>query len=378
LIRVVSELDYPPFALTTPDGQADGFTVELFKAVAKAMNLRYSMRVGPWGEIKNAVREGRADVLINMAYSEERAQFHDFTVPHTRVHGAIFVRRGERRIQTLTDLPGKSVLVLQGDLPHDWAVRQGWGTSLVVVNTAEEGLQLLASGQHDAMLIAKLVGLLTMRHLKLDNLVVVGPPLTEVEQKFCFAVRKGDAALLAQLNEGLALTVADGTFRELYDTWFGPLEPYRGIALEKLLLYMAPGLLLMLALLSWFHVRLRRATGALREAQQSLEQRVEERTAELRVANATLKREITERRRAEEALAALNMDLERHVRARVLRNSRPRTRSWSRLPIPSRMISRRRCAVLMAIVGSSWKNTESDWTRRDSGFWPTFVSAPSA
>ena len=302
LVRVSSELDYPPFALVQPDGQATGFTVDLFKAVARAMHLEYTIQVGPWGQIKNDVIAGRADVLINMAYSEERAQQHDCTGPHTRINGAIFVRQGDRRIQALTDLPGKSVLVLKGDLPHDWAVQQGWESSLVVVKTAEEGLQRLATGQHDAMLLAQLVGLLTIRHLKITTLAVAGPPITEVGQKFSFAVRKGNAELLATLNEGLALVVADGTFSKLYDQWIGPLEPPRGIPLEKLLLYSVPGLILVLTLLGWLNVRLRRATGALREAQQGLEHRVAERTAALQVANTALAAEISERRHAEERL----------------------------------------------------------------------------
>ncbi len=301
-VQVVSELDYPPFALVKQNGQADGFTVELFQAVARAMQLQYTIRVGPWGEIKNAVLQGQADVLINMAYSEERAQTHDFTVPHTRLSGAIFVRKGDRRIQRLADLPGKSLLVIKGDLPHDWVLRQGWDVTLVVVDTAEEGLKRLAAGQHDAMLLARLVGTLTVRHLQLTNITIVGPPMTEVEQKFSFAVRKGNATLLATLNEGLALVIADGTFSQLYDKWFGPLGPSRGITLAELLWYAVPGLLLVLLLLAWLHVRLRRATQALQEAQQGLEQRVVARTTELQVANTALAAEITERRHAEEAL----------------------------------------------------------------------------
>lgn len=303
LVRVVSELDYPPFALVRPDGQADGFTVDLFKAVAQAMHFRYTIQVGPWGEIKNAVSQDRADVLINMAYSKERAQTHDFTIPHTRIHGAIFVRAGEQRIQTLADLPGKAVIVLKGDLPHDWAIRQGWEASLVVVETVEEGLQLLATGHHDAMLLAKLVGVLTLQKLKLTKLVTVGAPVTEVGQKFAFAVRKGDAALLATLNEGLALVIADGTFTRLYERWFGPLlEPAQGIPLSQFLWYASPLLLLLSLVLAWLHVRLRRTTRALQEAQSDLEQRVVTRTAELQTANMALEAEVAERRQVEAAL----------------------------------------------------------------------------
>jgi len=35
VLRSASELDYPPFAIVRPDGTADGFSVDLLKAVVK-------------------------------------------------------------------------------------------------------------------------------------------------------------------------------------------------------------------------------------------------------------------------------------------------------------------------------------------------------
>jgi len=43
----------------------------------------------------------------------------------------------------------------------------------------------------------------------------VDPPIVDFSQSFWLAVRMGDSALLAALSEGLALVMADGTFRRL-------------------------------------------------------------------------------------------------------------------------------------------------------------------
>ncbi len=48
--------------------------------------------------------------------------------------------------------------------------------------------------------------------------------LMDFRQDFCFAVRKGNAELLALLNEGLALVMADGTYAHLHARWFAHLE----------------------------------------------------------------------------------------------------------------------------------------------------------
>ncbi|MDP3330605.1 MAG: transporter substrate-binding domain-containing protein, partial [Methylococcaceae bacterium] len=62
---VGSEQDYPPFALGLTDATADGFTVELWRAVAAESHLNSSIRVLPFHEILQEFKTGNIDVLIN-------------------------------------------------------------------------------------------------------------------------------------------------------------------------------------------------------------------------------------------------------------------------------------------------------------------------
>lgn len=95
LLIVGSEQNYPPFALGLTDATADGFTVELWRAVAAESHLASTIRVLPFHEVLEEFKAGKIDVLINLAQSDERRHFADFTVPHVIVNGAIFVREGE-------------------------------------------------------------------------------------------------------------------------------------------------------------------------------------------------------------------------------------------------------------------------------------------
>ena len=238
-IRAGSTLDYPPFAVVKNDGTPDGFTVDLIKAVAEAMGLKMTIKVGPWEDLKTDFKRGRLDLLINMAYSKEADAFADFAVPHVVTNGGLFVRKGDTRIASIRDLPGKSILALRGDIMHEYAVRQGWG-QLTLTKTVAEAMQLLAAGRHDVVLVGKLVGLRTLRDLQLTNIVSPDIPLEGAEQKWSFAVRQGDAELLAQLNEGLAIVKASGRYDELYANWFGVVEERR-LSTEQLLNYAAVG-----------------------------------------------------------------------------------------------------------------------------------------
>lgn len=244
---VGSELDFPPFALVTGDKQADGFTVELWKAVAHEAGLDSTILTGPFHEILQDFKKGSIDVMINLAQSPERAGFCSFSVPHVTIHGAIFTRRGEAAVRSEADLPGKSLIVLNRDLAHDYAIGKGWTNRLVLVDDAASGFAMLASGKHDAFLVGKLVGLKLIREKQYQNIVPVGQRV-DFHQKFAFAVMKGrpgSSELLERINEGLALVKANGTYDALYIKWFGILEP-TAFDWRQFLRYLLPAVLLAL------------------------------------------------------------------------------------------------------------------------------------
>ena len=250
---VGSEQDYPPFATGMTDATAGGFTVDLWKAVAAEAGLNYTIRVRPFHQILQEFKEGKIDVLINLAHSDDRHHFADFTVSHVVVHGAIFVRKGESGIRTENDLAGKSIIVLNADLAHDYAVSKGWEKQLVLVETSAEGMRLLASGKHDAMLLGKLSGMQTLRALGLTGIEALKAK-AGFSQKFAFAVPEGQSELLGKLNEGLAITKSNGTYNALYDKWFGVYE-VKEVGLSYLLKYLIPIVAVFLGIAGYFFYR---------------------------------------------------------------------------------------------------------------------------
>jgi PAS domain S-box-containing protein len=298
---VGSELDYPPYALVTEDGQADGFSVDLMKAVCKVMGLKPAFRVGPWSEVRAALERGEIDALPLVSYSKEREKVFDFTIPHTVAHGVIFKREGSPSINLASDLRGKTIIVMRLDAGHDWLLRNDISENLVLTKTVAESLQLLADGKHDYAIAPRLVGLLTANELGLSNIEVTGPLLDAYGRGYGFAVKEGNLALLAQLNEGLNIIRTTGRYDEIYEKWFGAVDP-KGIPTAVVVRYAAwgvGGIVILGSLVFLWIVTLRRTarrqTADLRIAQDDLELRVEERTQELLS-------EIAERERTEEAL----------------------------------------------------------------------------
>ncbi len=266
--------------------------------------MNYTIRVAPFGQLLEEFKAGKIDVMINLAQSAERRQFAEFTVPHTVVKAAIFVRKGESGIRAEADLAGKSVIVVNADLLDAYAVSRGW--KVVTVDDAAAGLRLLASGRHDAMLVSKLTGLMALHQLKLSGISALDAAVG-IDQKFSFAVRKQESDLLGTINEGLALVKATSTFADLREKWFGAYEE-RKITWRDLKAYLIAMGLALLGVVGFSLFRRRvdmlRTQQHLRASNARLERRVLERTADLTAQGALLKLQAAELVRARDAAEA--------------------------------------------------------------------------
>ncbi|MEJ2157257.1 MAG: transporter substrate-binding domain-containing protein [Desulfobacteraceae bacterium] len=288
VLKSASELDYPPFALVRPDRSADGFSVELLRAVARTMGVPVEINVGPWPEIKQKLARGDLDLLPLVSYSRQRDEVFDFSVPYLRMHGTIFVRKGETAIRSEADLKGKEVIVMRGDTAHEYVLRKKLSDKLVLTDNFSDAMIMLSEGKHDAVVIQQLVGLQLIKKLGITNLSDVAPyhgeslkpigkPLEDFEQKFCIAVHEGDHDLLALLNEGLSIVFADGTYDKLYAKWFGPILPRPPVPLREILksvlLVLVP-VVFLLAAIGFFYMKREVANKT-----RSLKQEVLERAA---------------------------------------------------------------------------------------------------
>ena len=250
---VGSEQNFPPFALGKNDSTADGFTVELWRAVAEEAHLNSRIRVLPWNQVLNEFKAEKIDVLINLAIHDDRRLFADFTVPHVTASEALFVRDDDNTIHSKTDLKNKQFIIIKGDFALQYLQENDWDKQITSVDTAEEGLRLLAAGQHDVMLLSKIVGKQTLENLNISNIKML-PIDIGLSQRFAFAVHKGDAELLAKINESLAIIKANGTYDKLYEKWFGVYEEKE--LLPLVIQYLAPiiiGFLLILLVIFYRH-----------------------------------------------------------------------------------------------------------------------------
>jgi len=241
-LRIASEPDYPPFCIVNEKGEADGFSVDLIKASAEAMNLTVTVRIGPWSRIKKELAEGKIDALPLVGRSEEREDIFDFTFPYHTMRGAVFVRNNQKDIQEMDDLKHKSVAVMKGDNAHEYIKSNTISENIITTNTFKTAFWGLSKGKYDAVIAQHLMGLLLLQNLDIDNIKTLDIPLNNFSQDFCFAVQEGDKELLSLLNEGLSIIIANGEYDRIQTKWWSP-EITKTISISEIVIILLPYLI---------------------------------------------------------------------------------------------------------------------------------------
>lgn len=228
-IKSASELGYPPFAVVTTKGKADGFSVDLLKASLGVMEKNVVFKVNTWHKIKRELIDGSIEVLPLVGRTPERESVYDFTFSYLTMHGTIIVRKNNSDIKNIADLHLKEVAVMTGDNAYEYIIRENITTKIITTPTFEQAIRELSNGYHDAVIVQKLVALQIINQNNFKNLKTVGLPLAGLKQIFCFAVREGNSELLAILNEGLSIVIANGTYDKLREKWLTPIEVQNNI-----------------------------------------------------------------------------------------------------------------------------------------------------
>jgi len=264
---------FPPYEFLDEEGRPAGFNIDLARAVAREIGSDITFHLAPWDEIRSKMENGDLE-LASMFYSAKRERLVGFSVPHTLVYQAVFVRDDSPRYRRFDDLKGHRISAQNGDIMHDYAVERGLGDTLTVTSTPEEVLALLVSGKVDYALGSHLQGLHWIRKNGWTQLRACETHLLETE--YCYAFAKSNTDLRNLFNEGLRQVKENGEYRKIYNRWLGVLEPEASLGwiIEAVLLLVAAASLLTaiaIGIIAVLRRQVRKRTAELEEANAALE-----------------------------------------------------------------------------------------------------------
>ncbi len=231
-----------PYGFLDQDGQWKGFSVDLLDATARVMNLKFRRVEAPSLLLHQRFRMGEFDLLQDYTEAPGRMAFTDFSVPALTLQGVVFVQKKGSPIRQLEDFNGREfALIGVGSIGETFLRERHLQPKIVLVNSSEEGLRLVEEGRCAGVFVSRLTALAVIEKSGLNNLVLFGQPFADYDIRRCFAVHKGDAQLLARLNEGLAILHRTGEYDRIYRRWFGKFDA-AVFTSEELIYYVAAAL----------------------------------------------------------------------------------------------------------------------------------------
>lgn len=163
------------------------------------------------------LQKGAIDLVIaQLTITPERQKLVDFSMPYVVAHEALLLPVNSP-IQRLSQLIGKEISVAQGSASQQRYMRAWPGILQRSTNFESGGIELLRSGLVAAWANdnTNILGMLSVApdrdRFRLLNVGACFPP-----KPFGIAVRKGNPALLAALNVGLAEQEGKGTLKNLF------------------------------------------------------------------------------------------------------------------------------------------------------------------
>ena len=219
---VGTDAAYAPFESQNEKGEIVGFTIEVMSAVAAKAGVEIKFVNTPWEGIFNALAQGDRDMLASsITITAERKQTMDFTDPYFDAVQLIAVKDNSK-VAKFGDLKKLKVGVQTGTT-GDEAVTKLLGKTSTNIKRFEStplALKELESGGVDAVVADNGVVI----HYVANNPGGKFKTVSDKEfvpEQYGFAVKKGNADLVAKLNTGIAAIKADGTYDTIYKKYFG-------------------------------------------------------------------------------------------------------------------------------------------------------------
>lgn len=218
-LTVCSDVPYPPFEDfdETAESGFKGFDIDIVQAIADGLDLKLAVKDSSFDALQSgqALNAGQCDMAASaMTITDERKAALDFSDGYYDSEQSLLVPEGSD-IASIDDLDGKKVGVQQGTTGKSYTEENASGADIISFPSDAEMFQAIKAGQVDALLQDLPVNL---DHQKAGGFEVVETYKTD--EQYGLAMKKGNTALVDAVDEQLSTMRDDGTYDDIYNTYF--------------------------------------------------------------------------------------------------------------------------------------------------------------
>jgi glutamine transport system substrate-binding protein len=220
-VIVATDTNFKPFSFKNSEGVYTGFDVEFWAAIAKEMNIEYTLQPMDFNGIIPGLQSGNVDVAVaGMSVKSKREEVIDFAFPYYKAGLVIMVKADNQDIMSIEDFPGKIVATKQGTSTVDFLNSGGWTSKLKELKkfpNISDAFMELAAGGCDAVFF-DLPPLADYANNTGKGKVVLRDPLY-MGHYYGIATPAG-SALRDDISIGILRLMENGTYADIYQKWF--------------------------------------------------------------------------------------------------------------------------------------------------------------
>ncbi len=208
-----------PYDFMGSDGVLKGFDIDILEAVMRSEHMKYRVVAAPVDQIIVRFKAGEFDFMAELVQQSDFNSFAEFSVPVINTSMGIVVRNGSGIVK-LEDLAGKTVaFVNQGSLGVRYLGDHHIGFKADFELNPLTSLQAVADRRADATILGRFTAQALIDYNHIAGLKLVDTSMAGYDLRRSFAVHRGDAELLARLNEGVADIERNGDYQRIYGQW---------------------------------------------------------------------------------------------------------------------------------------------------------------
>ena len=152
IIKVHNELNWPPFNYNI-NGKATGYSIDYMNLLASKVGLNVEYISGPnWNDFLGMMKDNKLDVMLNIAKTEDREKYLNFTTPYLKAVDSVFVRKEVNNLKSLEDFKGKTLAVIDGFYEEELFRKYYPEIKLLLVKDSLDGLKKLAFKESDGFI----------------------------------------------------------------------------------------------------------------------------------------------------------------------------------------------------------------------------------
>ena len=221
--KVITTGTMAPFSFSDAKGNLMGFDIDAMRAIGEAGGFKVAFYKTEFKNMFPTIASGKYDIAASgISYTEERKGLYNLSDSYFFNPSAIMYKNTSQPVKTLAELKNMKVAGMDGSKQVEQVKAATGATNVDIYPTTYLLFQALVQDKEQAIVQDEPFLRYTAKNFPDQKVTIVAyEGQNEPSAQQVVVLRKGNDALTAKVNQGIATIKANGKLQQLEDKWFG-------------------------------------------------------------------------------------------------------------------------------------------------------------